>query len=81
MTAGPLSLFTPVTCSLGGRKLAMACGYDTRTVLEMLFDINMDNGINSIVYIYGDSNHSCSDNYAYELLNYTFTFQFIPKVP
>ena len=25
----------------------MACSYDTQTVLEMLFDINTDNGINN----------------------------------
>ena len=59
----------------------MACGYDTQTVLEMLFDIDTDNGINSDS-LYGDSNRdsSCSDSCAYELRNYTFTFQFIRKV-
>ena len=25
----------------------MACSYDTQTVLEMLFDVNKDSGINS----------------------------------
>ena len=43
----------------------MACGYDTQTVLEMLFDIDTDNGINS------DGIHS--DSCVYELRNYTFT--------
>ena len=53
----------------------MACGYDTQTVLEMLHDIDVDNGINSNS-IYGDSNHdsSCSDSCAYELRNYTSLF-------
>ena len=55
----------------------MACGYDTQTVLEMLVDIDTDNGVNSD-RIRGDSNRdsSCMD----EVSNYTFTFQFICKV-
>ena len=55
----------------------MACGYDTQTVLEMLFDIDTDNGINSD-RIRGDSNRdsSCSDSCAYEVRNYVFTFQY-----
>ena len=59
----------------------MDCGYDTQTVLEVLSDIDTDNGINSD-RIYGDSNRdSCrSDSCAYELRNYVFTFQFIRKV-
>ena len=59
----------------------MACGYDTQTVLEMLLDIDTDNGINSDS-LYGDSNRdsSCSDSCTYEVLNYAFTFQFIRKV-
>ena len=49
----------------------MACGYDTQTVLEMLFDIDTDNGINND-RIRGentrDSNRdSCSDSCAYEV--------------
>ena len=56
----------------------MACGCDTQTVLEMLSDIDTDNGINSDS-IYGDSNRdsSCSDSCMYELCNYVFTVQFI----
>ena len=48
----------------------MACSYDTQIVLEMLFDIDTDNGIND--RIHGDSNRdsSCSDSCG-------FTFQFI----
>ena len=34
----------------------MACSYDTQTVLEMLFDIDTDNGINND-RIRVDSNH------------------------
>ena len=47
----------------------MTCGYDTQTVLERLFDIDTDNGINSDS-IYGNSNRdsSCSDSCAYELI-------------
>ena len=37
----------------------MACSYDTKTVLEMLFDIDTDNDINSDS-IYGDSNRDSS---------------------
>ena len=49
----------------------MACSYDTQTVLEMLFDIDTDNGINND-RIRGenmrDSNRdSCSDSCAYEV--------------
>ena len=56
----------------------MACGCDTKTILEMLSDIDTDNGINSDS-IYGNSNHdsSCSDSCMYELRNYVFTVQFI----
>ena len=55
----------------------MACGYDTQTVLEMLFDIDTDNGINND-RIRGDSNHDscCSDSCTYEVRNYVFTFQY-----
>ena len=55
----------------------MACSYDTQTVLEMLFDIDTDNGINNDI-IRGDSNHdsSCSVSCAYEVRNYAFTFQY-----
>ena len=43
----------------------MACSYDTQTVLEMLFDIDTDNGINND-RIREDSNRdsSCSDSCA-----------------
>ena len=49
--------------------------------LEMLFDIDTDNGINSDS-TYGDSNRdsSCGDSCAYKLRNYVLTFQFICKV-
>ena len=59
----------------------MACSYDTQTVLEMLFDRDTDNGINSDS-LYGDSNRdsSCSDSCTYELHNYALTFPFIRKV-
>ena len=55
----------------------MACGYDTQTVLEMLFDIDTDNGINND-RIRGDSNRDscCSDSCVYEVRNYAFTFQY-----
>ena len=55
----------------------MACGYDTQTVLEMLFDINTDNGINND-RIRGDSNRDscCSDSCTYEVRNSVFTFQY-----
>ena len=48
----------------------MACGYDTKTVLEMLFDIDTDNGINND-RICNDSNRdsSCRDSSVYEVRN------------
>ena len=55
----------------------MACSYDTQTVLEMLFDIDTDNGINND-RIRSDSNRNscCSDSCTYEVRNYAFTFQY-----
>ena len=52
----------------------MACGCDTQTVLEVLFDIDTDNGINND-RIRGDSNRDscCMD----EVRNYAFTFQYM----
>ena len=55
----------------------MACSYDTQTVLEMLFDIDTDNGINND-RICDDSNRDscCIDSCAYKVRNYVFTFQY-----
>ena len=50
----------------------MACGYDTQTVLEMLFDIDMDSGINN-GRIRGDSNR---DSCAYEVRHYASLFNY-----
>ena len=54
----------------------MACSYDIQTVLEMLFDIDTDNGINND-RIRDDSNRdsSCSDSCEYKVRNYALTFQ------
>ena len=55
----------------------MACGYDTQTVLEMLFDIDTDNGIhNDRIRDDSDHDNSCSDSYVYEVRNHAFTFQY-----
>ena len=54
----------------------MACRYDTQTVLEMLFDIDTDNGINND-RIRDDSNRDSSCYIcAHEVRNYAFPFQY-----
>ena len=55
----------------------MACSCDTQTVLEMLFDIDTDNGINTIEYAATQIAIvvvviSCAN----EVRNYAFTFQY-----
>ena len=50
----------------------MTCGYNTQTVLELLSDMETDNGIYSDS-IYGDSN-SVSNSGAYEFRNFALPF-------
>ncbi len=40
----------------------MACGYDTQTVLEMLSDLETDNGIEGLYTVTQNSDSSCSDD-------------------